>query len=362
MKRKVFLAFGAFVLVLLALALMKSQPAEAQTVNLKFAHIFPQPNPLSKICAAFLEELEERSDGRITSTFFAGGSLLKPDGMSKGIEAGIADIGFAHVEYTPGRFPVTEVCDLPLGYPNGWVANMVVDDFYNKFKPKEFDNYKVLWMHTSTPNLMITTKPVRRLEDLKGMTIRAPGRVGDTVKALGASPAPMPIMEVYDGLAKGVIQGVNIPYETLKAFRFAEVAKYTTVTWEVGNLYTFYILMNKKSYEKLTGDLKEIFDKLCGRYKERMALVWNSVDFDGLEFGLEKGVEIIHLPDEELARWKEATEGVIEGYVKDMTSKGFSEAEVRGWIKYIKDRINFWTEKQVQYRLKSPTGPPEVRP
>ena len=107
---------------------------------------------------------------------------------------------------------------------------------------------------------------------------------------------------------------------------------------------------------------QEIFDKLCGRYKERMALVWNSVDFDGLEFGLEKGVEIIQLPDEELARWKKATDEVIEGYVKDMTSKGFTEAEVRGWIKYIKERINFWTEKQVQYRLKSPTGPPEVRP
>jgi TRAP-type transport system periplasmic protein len=194
------------------------------------------------------------------------------------------------------------------------------------------------------------------------MTTRAPGRVGDTVKALGASPVPMPIMEVYDGLAKGVIQGVNIPYETLKAFRFAEVAKYTTVTWEVGNLYTFFVAMNKKSYDKLTGENKEIFDKLCGIYKERMALVWNSVDFDGLEFGLSKGVEMIHLPDEELARWKKATDSVVEGYVKDMISKGFSEAEVRGWISYIKERIDFWTKKQIQYRLKSPTGPPEIRP
>ncbi len=54
-------------------------------------------------------------------------------------------------------------------------------------------------MHASTPNVMITTKPVRKLEDLKAMTIRAPGRVGNTFTALGATPAPMPIMEVYDG-------------------------------------------------------------------------------------------------------------------------------------------------------------------
>jgi TRAP-type transport system periplasmic protein len=362
MKGKQLFTITGFIFIMTALAFINFQPAQAQTINLKFAHIFPQPNPLSQICEAFLQELEERTGGQVKSRFFAGGSLLKPDGMYKGIEMGVADMGFAHVEYTPGRFPVTEVCDLPLGYPDGWVANMVVDDFYNKFKPKEWDNVKVLWMHTSTPNLMITTKPIRKLEDLKGLTIRAPGRVGDTVKALGGSPAPMPIMEVYDGLAKGVIQGVNIPYETLKAFRFAEVAKYTTVTWEVGNLYTFFVIMNPKSYAKLTGDVKETFDKLCGMYKERMALVWNSVDFDGLEFGLSKEVEMIHLPDDELARWKKATDSVVEGYIADMKSKGYSEQEVRGWISYIKERIDFWTKKQVQYRLKSPTGPPEIRP
>ena len=69
-------------------------------------------------------------------------------------------------------------------------------------------------------------------------------------------------MEVYDGLSKGVIDGVNRPFETLKTFRFAEVAKYTTSSWSVGNLYTFYVIMNKNSYEKLPPDLKEILSLL----------------------------------------------------------------------------------------------------
>ena len=282
-----------------------SQPCiAADVIKLKFAHIFPPPAKQSKICEEFVKELEERTGGRIKTSYLGGGSLLKPPGMYRGIELGVADMGFAHVEYTPGRFPVTEVCDMPLGYPNAWVANHVVNDFYNKFKPKEWQKVKVLWMHSSPVNVMITTKPVRKLEDLKGMTIRAPGRVGDTVKALGASPVPMPIMEVYDGLAKGVINGVNIPFETLRTFRFAEVAKYVTASWEVGNLYTFYVIMNKKSYEKLPPDLKETFDILCGEYKERMALVWNEVDLDGVAFAKKKGIEIIKLSPKELARWK----------------------------------------------------------
>jgi TRAP-type C4-dicarboxylate transport system substrate-binding protein len=194
------------------------------------------------------------------------------------------------------------------------------------------------------------------------MTIRAPGRVGDTVTALGASPAPMPIMEVYDGLSKGVIQGVNIPFETLKTFRFAEVAKYTTTSWEVGNLYTFYVIMNKKSYEKLPPDLKEIFDVLCGEYKEKFALMWNGIDFDGKDFAAEKGLEFIDLSPEETARWKKMTEPVFEGYIKDMVGKGYTEDEVKGWISYLRERIDFWTKKQIEYRIKSPTGPAGIRP
>ena len=336
--------------------------AASEVFQFKFAHIFPPAAKHSQICEAFVKELEERSGGRIKTSYFGGGSLLKPPGMYKGIEMGIADMGFAHIEYTPGRFPVTEACDLPLGYPSGWVSNMVVNDFYNKFKPKEWDKVKVLWMHASTPNVMITTKRVSRLEDLKGLTIRAPGRVGDTVKALGASPAPMPIMEVYDGLSKGVIQGVNTPFETLKTFRFAEVAKYTTSSWQVGNIYTFYVAMNKRSYDKLPPDLKEIFDELCGEYKEKFALMWNSVDFDGRDFADEKGVEVLQLSTDEVENWKEQTEPVVANYIKDMTQKGFSEDEVRGWISFLRERIDYWSAKQMDLRIKSPTGPAEMRP
>ena len=362
MKHKwALLVFG-----LVALGLIFSVNAHrayaANTFNFKFAHIFPGPAKQSQLCEAFVKELEERTGGRIKTQYFGGGSLLKPPGMYNGIELGVADMGFAHVEYTPGRFPVTEACDMPLGYPSAWVSNQVVNDFFTKFKPKEWDKVKVLWMHASNPSVMITTKPVRSLDDLKGLTIRAPGRVGDVVKALGASPAPMPIMEVYDGMAKGVIQGVNTPFETLKTFRFGEVAKYVTSSWQVGNIYAFYVIMNKRSYEKLPPDLKEILDELSGEYKERFALMWNSIDFAGKNFAAEKGVEFIELDEGQVEKWKAATAPVIDEYVSEMVSKGYSKSEVEGWISYLRERIDFWTKKQIEYHITSPTGPKEIRP
>jgi len=334
----------------------------ADVIKLKFANYFPPPAPHSKICEDFIAELEKRTNGRVKVQYFAGGSLLKATNMYEGVVTGIADIGLAHVEYTPGRFPVTEVCDLPLGFPSGWVANQVVNDFYNNFKPKEWDKVNILWMHASDPNVIISKKPVYNLADMKGLRLRAPGRVGDTIKALGATPAPTPIMEVYDGIAKGVIDGVNTPFETLRSFRFAEVAKFVTASWQVGNIYTFYVAMNKNSYKKLPPDIKEIFDKLCGEYKERMGLMWNAIDFAGKNFAAEKGVEFIDLMPEEAEKWKQATAPIIEDYVKSMAAAGYPEAEVRGWLKFISDRMDYWTQKQISLFIKSPTGPLEMRP
>lgn len=344
------------------IALFATPAFSAKVITLKVANYFPPPAPHSKIFEDFARDLEQRTNGRIKIQYFAGGSLLKAQRMYEGVVTGIADIGFAHVEYTPGRMPVTEACDLPIGYPSGWVANEVVNDFYNEFKPKEWNKVKILWMSSSTPNVIISKKPVRKLEDMKGLTLRAPGRVGDIMSALGVTPAPTPIMETYDGIAKGVIDGVNTPYETLRSFRFAEVAKYVTTDWQVGNVYTFYVAMNKNSYKKLPPDLKEIFDKLCGEYKEKFALMWNSIDFAGRNFAGKKGVQFIDLSPAEAARWKKAIQPVIGKYVKKMVSTGYSEAEVKGWLKFLHDRIDYWTKKQIKLFIKSPTGPPTMRP
>ncbi|MCU0595532.1 MAG: TRAP transporter substrate-binding protein [Desulfobacterota bacterium] len=347
----------------LAIAFLPCEPlfAKDEVIELKFANYFPPPARQSKFCEEFIADLEKRTNGKIKVQYFTGSSLLKAPNMFKGISSGIADIGLSHVEYSPGRMPVTEACDLPLGYPSGWVACNVTNDFYEKFKPKEWDEVQVLWMHASTPNVIISRKPVRKLEDMKGLTIRAPGRIGDTMKALGATPAPTPLMETYDAISKGVVDGVNTPFETLKSFKFAEVAKYTTASWQVGNLYAFYVVMNKQTYGKLTGDLKKTFDQLCKEYKDKTALMWNETDFEGKEFALSKGVEIIELSPEEIQKWKAAAAPAIEEYVKSMVSLGFAEKEIRGWIQFLRERIDYWTAKQIELKIKSVTGPDAIR-
>ena len=331
-----------------------------QTIRLKFANFFPPAAGPSKICQEFVSDIDKRTNGRVKITYYPGGSLLKAKAMFMGVTEGVADLGFAHVFYTPGRMPVTEVCSMPLGYPNPWVGCYVLNDFYDKFRPKEWDKVRVLWMHASGVTILMTKDPVRRLEDLKGMIIRAPGRVGKTIKALGGNPAPTVMSEVYDALSKGVISGVYTGVMGLKDWRFAEVVKYTTLSWQVGSVFPFYVIMNKESWSKLPPDIQEIFSKAIEEYKGKFADMWNAAEVRGRKYGMEKGVEFIQLSDQEAARWKKAVAPVIDGYVEEMKGKGFAENDVRGWIRFVEERINYWTKKQVESGIKSATGPADI--
>jgi TRAP-type C4-dicarboxylate transport system substrate-binding protein len=329
-------------------------------IELRFANYFPVPARQSKICEEFIKDLEARSGGELKIRLFTAGTLLSAPKIYDGVVEGIADIGFSNISYTYGRFRMTEALDLPLGFPNAWVSNHVANDFYRQFKPKEWDKIHMLSMHTSPVNVVLTaSKPVNKMEDLKGMTLRGTGFIADVVSALGGTPRSIAMPEAYEAMQKKVIQGLMIPMETLRAFRLAEVSKYVTECWPIGQVYTFYLIMNKDKWNKLPPNIQKILNEYP--FEEKLATTWNEIDIDGKKLGIEKGLEFIQLPSDEMKKWKQAVEPVLDKYVKAMTDAGFPTKEVRESINYIRMRTEYWTKKQKESGIKSSTGPSEVR-
>jgi TRAP-type C4-dicarboxylate transport system substrate-binding protein len=328
--------------------------------ELKFCNYFPVPARQSKICEEFIKDLEAQSGGELKIRFFPAGTLLTAPKMYDGVAEGIADIGFSNLGYTFGRFRMTETLDLPLGFPNAWVANHVANDFYRQFKPKEWDKIHMLSMHTSPVNVILSaTKPVNKMEDLRGMTLRGLGFIAEVVHALGGTPRPIPTPEAYEAIQKRVIDGLMIPMETMRAFRYAEVAKYVTECWGIGQVYTFYMVMNKDSWNKLPPNIQKIFNDYP--FEEKFATMWNEIDIDGKNYGKEKGLQFIELPSAEITKGKKAVEPVLDTYVKSMVGAGYLEKETRELINYTRMRIEYWTKKQKESGVKSSTGPSEVR-
>ena len=167
--------------LIIALVPFKAAQAKGEAINLKIANYLPPQSRFSLMIEDFIKDVEFRTQGRIQLKYFKGGSLLKGPAMYKGVETGVADIGYAHVYYTPGRMPVTEVVGLPLGYPSAWVSSHAFSDFYFKVQPQEWDQVKVLLLHAAAPSYIISNKPVRKLEDLAGLKIRAPGVPGELI-------------------------------------------------------------------------------------------------------------------------------------------------------------------------------------
>ena len=333
--------------------------APPEVIELTFANYFPPAASQSKMLEQFCKDVEEQTGGKIKFNYYTGGTLLTGPAVYQGIVDGVADIGYSAIHYTPGRFPVTEVITSTLGWPSAWVGAHVAMEFYNKYKPAEWDDVKVLWIQANMPKVLATKKPVRTLADLKGLIIRAAGSAGDIITALGGTPSSMQTSEMADAISKGTLDGAYLPYETLKTYKTADVAKFVTTCWQVGSTDCFYLVMNKDAYKKLEAlpEAKAIFDRICGQYFEYFSgLVWNQIDFAGVEYAKSMNVQFIDLSAAELTKWQNAAEPAVEKYKTTMVGKGYSAAEVQGWIDFIKERIDYWTAQQELLKIPSATG------
>jgi len=338
MRRLVLLVF-----VLSLLFLTYSFTYAADVIKLKFANYFPPTHMNSVMMGKFCDELNKKLAGKVELTQYTGSTLLSAPKIAAGVSTGIADIGLSNLAYTRGRFPVMEIMELPLGFPSAWIAGHVANDFYNKFKPKDFDAYHVLMLSTSPINVIQTlNKPVKTLEELKGLKLRGTGRLGDIVKALGATPIPIETPDLYDSLKRGVIEGALLPLETLKGFKTGEVQKYVTASWKVGSAYCFYVLMNKNKWNSLPADVKKVINEFSKEFTERWEVEWNNIDIEGREYFTKQGGQIIPISDAEAARWIKAAQPVIDDYKKDLLSKGYKAKEIDGWLSFVRERIEYW--------------------
>jgi TRAP-type C4-dicarboxylate transport system substrate-binding protein len=320
MKKKIFVLI-AFV-VTTGWIISGSSNVLAATTNLTYSVFFPPTHGQSIAAVEWTKEIEKRTNGRVKINVFSGGTLTPADQTYDGVVKGISDLGMSCFAYTRGRFPVMEVLDLPIGYPNGRTATRVANDFYKKFKPKELDGVKVLYIHAHGPGLLHTIKPVNSLKDLKGMKIRSTGLSLNVVEKLGAVPVAMPQPGAYEALQRGVVDGTFTPIETLKGWKQAEVIKYTTDSSGIGYTTAMFVVMNLKKWNALPKDIQDIFESVSAQWIDVHGQKWDTLDLEGRQYTLSLGNKVIPLSNEEDARWKKAVSPIIQDYIKTTDAKG----------------------------------------
>jgi TRAP-type C4-dicarboxylate transport system substrate-binding protein len=306
----------------------------ADPVKLTYSCFFPPTHIQSKLAEAWCKEVEKRTGGKVVVEYFPGQTLTKAKQVYDGVVQGMSDLGFCLFAYNRGRFPLMEVVDLPLGYKSGEAATKVANAVFNKFDPKELKDVKVMYLHAHGPGLLHTKdKPVKKMEDLKGLKIRSHGTTANMVKALGGTPVAMPMPELYTSLQRGVVDGALYPVEVNKGWKMAEVVQFCTENFSNAYTATFYVVMNKDKWDALPADAKKIIEKINMEWIPKHGAAWDSSDKAGREYMLKKGRKFITLSKEEAARWKKATDPVLDQYVKATSKKGVPAAEALEFTK-----------------------------
>jgi TRAP-type C4-dicarboxylate transport system substrate-binding protein len=301
--------------------------------QLTYSIFFPATHGHSILAGEWAKEIEKRTNGEVTVNLFPGGTLTPADQCYDGVVKGISDIGMSCFSYTKGRFPLSEVIDLPLGYTSGAQVTNMCNAYYEKFKPAELETTKILYLHGHGPGILSSKTPVTKMEDLKGMKIRCTGTSTKIVSALGGTPVAMPQNETYEALQKGVAAGLLSPIETLKGWKFAEVIKSTTENLKSSYTIGFFVAMNKKKWDSLSPEVQKVFEQVNKEWITKTGQKWDELDKEGKEFTLSKGNQVIQLSPEEEDRWAKAVAPIINEYIAAMKAKNLPGEEAVAFCK-----------------------------
>ncbi|GLS13792.1 C4-dicarboxylate ABC transporter substrate-binding protein [Hydrogenophaga electricum] len=330
MKRRTALgALGAWA----AGALPAGAMAQAGTTLRLHQMLPPQATIPARAIVPWAQKVEAESGGRLKIQLFHAMQLGgAPPQLFDQAKDGVVDLTWTVLGYTPGRFPKTEVFELPFMSGSAEQSSKALQMYVEKFAPDEFKDVKLICVHTHGPGLFHTKQPVTGLESLRGMKIRGGSRIiNNMLTKLGATPVGMPVPAVTEALSKGVIDGTTIPWEVTPSLKVTELVKnHTTFAGKEG-LYTqtFAFSMNRAAYERLPADLKKVIDAHSG--VAAAALFGKAMDDGdrvGRELAVKAGNQIVALDVAETQRWRRTAATVETDWINEVRGKGLDGAKL----------------------------------
>ncbi|KAB2849004.1 MAG: TRAP transporter substrate-binding protein [Hyphomicrobiaceae bacterium] len=310
--------------------------ARAQAaVTLKLHHFLPGvSNVHNKLLVPWVKRIADASGGKLKIDIFPamtlGGTLPQLYDRAKD---GVDDIIWTLPGATAGRFPSTEVFELPfIASRRGTVNARAAQEFAGTHLANETKDVKLLSFWAHDHGLIHATKQIKTLEDLAGLKLRSPTRLaGQALKALGATGIAMPIPKVPESLATKVIDGCVVPWEVVPSIKVHELVKFHTEIPGSPTLYTasFFLAMNKAKYEALPADLKKVLDAHSGMaFATAAGKMWDDAGAEVLAMVKKAGNTITTITEAEKARWVKATEPVIAAWIAEVKAKNLDGAKL----------------------------------
>lgn len=300
--------------------------AGAET-TLRMSSWAPPTHPVTTdILGGWATDVERVTNGRVKI------EMLKtpvgaPTSYFDVVRNGIVDVSFVTHDFTPNRFVLTRVSQLPFLVESAEASSVALWRTSEKFfqKADEHKGVKVLALMVHGPGQLFTgSRPVRSLEDFKGLKVRGSAAVmTDVITALGGVVVSAPPPKSYEVLSNGVVDGTLFPFESIMGFNLTPLVKHATTA--PGGFYTtsFVVMMNAAKWDKLPAADKDAIWSVSGEgYSRRAGAVWDQSDRIAQEKLKAAGVEVVEANGRFLDQLKERLSPMAEGWVKQAAQRG----------------------------------------
>ncbi|WP_417580513.1 TRAP transporter substrate-binding protein [Pelagibacterium sp.] len=304
----------------------------AQEFTLRLHQFLPMTDSVPREgLIPWAETVEAQSGGRIEIEYYPsmilGGA---PANLFDQAQDGVVDLIWTVLGYTPGRFPKSEVFEMPFLVTNAEDTSRAFQRFVEENAMDEFADVKLIAVHTHGPGVFHSNTPIETLEDLSDLKVRGGSRVISAMLGdLGAEAIGMPVPQVPESLSRGVIDAATIPWQVTLALRTGEiVSNHTEFSGDHG-LYTqtFAFVMNRESYDQLPDDLKAVIDANSGvEWAGRFGAANDADDIAARDEAVAKGNNIVTLGSEETARWRAAAQVTIDNWFAEAAASGIDGA------------------------------------
>lgn len=296
-------------------------------MELKFSHTLSTEHFTHRdVLVPWAEAIELGTGGRIRIAIYPESSLFKTPEIYGALISGKTDAALCSLGYLPEHFPLTSVLFLP--YVSSLPARSVTgiyNELYEMFPQmkKEYDRIKCLWFMTHGPTvLMSKRRPIRMLENLKNMSVRANGLLARVVAQMEGKPVPMAAPDINGAMGKGEIEAMFVPLEALLSYNLYEHTKYITIG--TASLYgAICVGMHLDVWNSLPRDIQMVIEEESVKASDINIRGWDQEDDKAIEFARSKGLEIIYLSSEEIERWKEKIRPLWDRWISETEAKGF---------------------------------------
>ncbi len=282
-----------------------------------------------------LNEVAQRSKGRINVKYYWMGALHKTGEHWAACRDGLSEITFINFGYYMPQTPISR------GVEWSWkkgasdpeihmrMMNKLYDEFPEWQQEYEKDNLHVLWFTNWSSAFFNFKKPYPTVDSIKGLRIRAYGVASDALKAVGAVPMPIAAPEIYTSLERGVVDALlMVPVGFSLSSHMDTVVPYV-VDGGYGVCGPSAVVMNKKLWDSLPADLKQIFvdikkELVDGKWVE----VLQAFENDCVDQMVKRGAKFQKWDDAEIEKARNIVQPMeVDRWIQEMEKLGFKDAK-----------------------------------